>query len=241
VRSIAGSCALVCTFYAMTRMPLPEVLTLTNTFPLWIAVISWLGFGERPTAALWLALLAAIFGVYLIQKPAFARGDATALLALAASFFSAVAMMGLHRLRDLDPRAIVVHFSSVGVLFCIGTLLLLPHDRAGAAPNLGATLLLFLGVGVSATVGQLLLTRAFATGVPSKVSVIGLTQIVFALSLDARPWRGELDAETLLGIALILVPTAWLMLSRAGRGEHAGETTRPDPEPAPEPIRSSSL
>src|SRR5437667_1417143 len=56
VRSLAGSCALVCTFYAMTRMPLPEVLTLTNTFPLSIAVIPWLGFGDRPTAALLLAL-----------------------------------------------------------------------------------------------------------------------------------------------------------------------------------------
>lgn len=31
LRSIAGSASMVCTFFALTRLPTPEVLTLTNT------------------------------------------------------------------------------------------------------------------------------------------------------------------------------------------------------------------
>jgi hypothetical protein len=38
--SIAGSISLVCGFYAMTHYPVSEVLTLTNMFPLWVAVLS---------------------------------------------------------------------------------------------------------------------------------------------------------------------------------------------------------
>src|SRR5213595_3128324 len=36
VRSIAGSCSMICTFYAFSRLPVADVLTLTNTFPLWV-------------------------------------------------------------------------------------------------------------------------------------------------------------------------------------------------------------
>src|SRR5262249_35105021 len=32
VRSVAGSCSMVCTFYAFHRLPVADVVTLTNTF-----------------------------------------------------------------------------------------------------------------------------------------------------------------------------------------------------------------
>jgi drug/metabolite transporter (DMT)-like permease len=67
VRSVAGSVSLVCTFYALGRLPPHVVLTLTNTFPIWVAVFSWPLLGERPTAAVWLAALTGVAGVALIQ------------------------------------------------------------------------------------------------------------------------------------------------------------------------------
>jgi drug/metabolite transporter (DMT)-like permease len=33
--------SLVCGFYALARMPVADVLTLTNMFPVWVAVLSW--------------------------------------------------------------------------------------------------------------------------------------------------------------------------------------------------------
>src|SRR5262249_3574504 len=41
MRSIAGSFSLVGTFFALTRLPVSDVLTLTNMFPIWVAVLSW--------------------------------------------------------------------------------------------------------------------------------------------------------------------------------------------------------
>ena len=41
MRSIAGSCSLVGTFFAFTRLPASEVLTLTNLYPIWVALLSW--------------------------------------------------------------------------------------------------------------------------------------------------------------------------------------------------------
>ena len=40
VRSISGTISLLCSFYALSRLPVADVLTLTNTYPLWIVLFS---------------------------------------------------------------------------------------------------------------------------------------------------------------------------------------------------------
>jgi drug/metabolite transporter (DMT)-like permease len=69
-----------------------------------------------------------------------------------------------------------------------------------------------LGTGLCAAVGQLFLTRAYADGTPSKVAVVGLSQVVFSLGLDVLLFNHEIDAATLLGIGLVVGPTAWVLV-----------------------------
>jgi drug/metabolite transporter (DMT)-like permease len=210
VRSLAGSLSLVCTFFALTRLPVSDVLTLTNTFPLWVACLSWPLLGEVPPGSVWLAVAGGVLGVALVQQPHLAAGNTATLLALGAALSTAVAMLGLHRLDGVATLAIMVHFSAVSVLFCVASLFLFDGDaRLYEVPS-GWTLLLLLGVGGSATVGQLFLTKAFTEGPPAQVSVVGLSQIVFVLVLRRAPgWL------SLLGAFLVVAPTGWL-LARSG-------------------------
>jgi drug/metabolite transporter (DMT)-like permease len=211
LRSLAGSVSLLCTFFALPRLPTSDVLTLTNMFPIWVALLSWPLLGETPAGRVWLATAAGLLGVVFIQQPHLADGNLATFAALAGSFTTALAMIGLHRLQGIDTWAIVVHFSAVALVLCVGALFL--FDRSDSPRELfaGPTLLLLLGVGVAATVGQLCLTKAFATGNPSRVSVVGLSQVVFALILDVLLWQEPLTAGKLLGLVLILAPTAWMM------------------------------
>jgi drug/metabolite transporter (DMT)-like permease len=219
LRSLAGSVSLVCTFYALAQLRPSEVLTLTNTFPIWVAVLSWPLLRERPGTAVWLSAGCGVVGIILIQRPHFAAGNVAIPLALIAAFSSAVAMLGLHRLGDLDAWAIVVHFSAVATLIVLAVIL--GATAAGAAPPpwgqvlTGRNFLLLLGVAVTATAGQLFLTRAFTAGSPAKVSVVGLTQVVFALGLDLLLDGSAFSPSTLAGIGLVLAPTAWMMAGRA--------------------------
>ena len=48
IRSLAGSFSMVCTFYALTRLPVAQVLTVTQMFPIWVALLSWPLAGEAP-------------------------------------------------------------------------------------------------------------------------------------------------------------------------------------------------
>jgi drug/metabolite transporter (DMT)-like permease len=211
IRSLAGSCSLVGTFFALTRLPVSDVLTLTNTFPIWVAVLSWRLLGEVPSSRVWLAAATGIAGVILIQQPHFAEGNFASLVALGSSFSTAVAMIGLHRLHGIDVRAIVVHFSGVSAVFCLGSLFLFERTQTPGVIVDEWLLLMLLGVGVTATVGQLFLTKAFASGPPAKVSVVGLTQVVFAMVLEMCLEHRSFTPGTLFGMALVLAPTGWLM------------------------------
>lgn len=212
LRSIAGSISLVCSFYALTKLQLSLVLTVTNMFPLWVALLSWPMLKKRPSFSDWVAVCVGIFGVGLIQKPHLSDNYLAIASAVVASFFTALAMIGLHKIKGIPTQAIVVHFSGVATAL---SLLVLPF-----APNIGSTigdmdfkiLLLLFGVGISATIGQNFLTLAFSSGAPTKVSVVGLSQVVFAVIGDVLFWHKSSDITELIGILLILLPTGWVML-----------------------------
>lgn len=240
LRSCASSMSLLCMFYALTQLPTSEVLTLTNTFPIWVALLSWPLLQVRPSTSVWVAAACGVLGVALIQSPHFTPGSGGSLaivLSLTAALTSAVAMLGLHRLKGVHTWAIVAHYSGVATLFVLSTWVI------GGLPDLSGiwnstTLLLLLGVGVTATLGQACIALAFTIGQPERVSVVGLMQIVFALGLDLMLHGPIVPPIALAGIALVLAPTAWMM---AGKGSSDSQQAEPLPEATESPLVSSQL
>ena len=131
LRSLAGSTSLVCTFFALTRLPVADALTLTNLFPIWVALLSWPMLRQRPGLFVWGCAVCAVCGVVMIQQPHLADGNLATLGALFASCTSALAMIGLHRVQGLDTRAIVWHFSGVSLLFAGSAMWLLDGRLPG--------------------------------------------------------------------------------------------------------------
>jgi drug/metabolite transporter (DMT)-like permease len=216
VRSASGTISLLCTFYALTHLPVADVLTLTNTYPLWIVLIS---LRQLPRSEIGIDLLcvsSGVVGVVLIQRPYLSgQANLAVLVALLASVTTAVAMLGLHRLRTVDARAVVAHFSGLATLILSGWVWLHPALASNSSFD-RTTALKLLGVGLTGTAAQVLLTKAFAAGSPSRVSVLSLTQVVFAMGFDVAIEGRVLGPSTVLGFLLVLIPTAWITLN-AGR------------------------
>lgn len=215
MRSLAGSFSLVCNFYALTRLPVADAITLNNTYPLWIVVLAWWQLRRLPSALDVMSVTAGTVGVVLIEQPHLADNNVAALVALGSSVSTAVALIGLHRLKDVDYRAVMAHFAGVAsVVSVIGFFF---HAESQTLPALDRTaLLLLLGVGITGTAGQVFLTKAYAVGAPASVAVVGLSQVAFAMGFDVIFWGRSMNLLTLLGFALVLAPTAWL-LSQSGR------------------------
>ncbi len=247
MRSLAGSVSLLCGFYAMTHYDVSVVLTLTNMYPLWVALLSWPLMREVPSTDTWIAAVIGVIGVAVLSfgsspsSPPIDISAATvtgtsnfsATLAIIASIISsmmsAVALIGLHKLHAVDSRAVVTHFSFVSTIGCLGAIGVMALTQSDSSP-LGlppsaapATLLMLLCVGIAATVGQLFLTRAFTTGSPSRISVIGLAQTAFTMLFQLAIHNQRFSAITLAGMVLIVAPTAWVLL----RGRAVAD--EPDP------------
>jgi drug/metabolite transporter (DMT)-like permease len=244
VRSVSGSCSMVCAFYAFARLPAADVVTLSNTFPIWVAVLSWPLYGQAPGGKMIAAVLVGVAGVALVEQPHLESGNLGVFAALAAAFFTAVAMLGLHRLNDIDPRAVVVHFSAVATLFCGVAALVGPRTQPVTAVLEPRLMLMLAAMGVSATVGQVFLTLAFGRGAPAKVSVVGLTQIVFVLGFDVWLFDRAINAVTVVGTVLVILPTAWLLTRTVAAGEmHEPPNESGGPKPPaelPQPKRGSA-
>lgn len=220
IRSIAGSCSLVMAFYALSKLPASTVVTLSNTFPIWVAILSWPVLGVWPSPRVWAGVVGGVIGVYLIQQPHVGEDDFAIFLALTSALATSVAMIGLHKLRGVNPNAVVVHFSAVATV-AASTAFFAFERRESASPFYSPDAVgLLLGVGLTASIGQLCLTRAFAGGDPARVSVVGLSQVVLTLLIDVTISGHEVTTTIFVGTLLILAPTTWVMLERRRR-QHA--------------------
>lgn len=222
LRSFAGTCAIFCTFYAYTHLPVGDAATLVNMIPVWVTLLSWPLLGVRPGVRVWAAVAVCLAGVVLIAEPHFKQGSLGAAAGVASSLFTAVVMMSLHRLGDVDPRAVVVHFSVCATAATGAVFLASPEVVRQSAALSAGTVALLLSLAFAGTIGQIALTRAFAQGSPPRVSLVGMTQIPMAVLLEILFLGRSYNARSVAGMALVVAPTAWLLLrgdARKGTSE----------------------
>ncbi len=227
VRSLSGWASMICGFYAMTHYDVAIVLALSNMYPLWVAILSWPLLGILPSKKTWLALAISCLGMWLVYSSSLVAVSTESSLsspetaipsAILAGMLSGVALINLHRVKDIDTRAVVAHFSGVATACSLVVWLLIPVATP-ARPIDFAALARLIGVGVAATVGQLCLTKAFSTGTPARVSVVGLSQVVVAALVK---WYMEQRIPTvgsMLGITLVVASTVWVILSQPTKEE----------------------
>jgi drug/metabolite transporter (DMT)-like permease len=232
MRSCAGSFSLVCNFYVLAHLPVADAITLSNVYPLWIVLVPSLLRLKWPTPGELLGVAIALAGVALIQRPQLGGDRLAVLVGLICSASTAVAMLGLHRLRGVDARAVVAHFAGVASLVSVGWLVV-RWGQAASGTYDATTVLLLLGVGVTGTLAQILLTKAYASGPPGRVAVVGLTQVAFGLGFDVLLWHRALTPVTLLGFVLVMAPATWLSMRsarrRAPETEPVGSAREPEP------------
>jgi drug/metabolite transporter (DMT)-like permease len=211
VRSIVGSLGLLCTFYTLSHLHISESITLLNMYPIWVSLLSWIVFKEVPGLKVWFAVATGLVGVYLIAQPHFGEQRFALGVGVLSSVFTAIVMLGLNRLSHLEANTIVVHFAAVSTAITAGLCLFSGKVFSLNPPTDSLGIVKLLGVGLTGTIGQIALTRAFALGEPSRVSIVGLTQLVFGVAYDRIVWHREYTAGTIAGIVLVAAPTAWLL------------------------------
>ncbi len=201
-RALLGFTALLMFFYAIAHLPLATAITLNYTSPLFLAAFMPFMLHEQPKKILYLALLLSFVGVVLLLKPSFASKDLIAgLMGLCSGVGAGLAYLHVKQLGNLhepDWRT-VFYFTFIST---IGAGIWMLFDKI--TPIEWQDLSVLIGLGVSATIAQLALTRAYRTGKTLSVASLSYATVVISSFFGMLFWGEHLSASEWLAIGLII-------------------------------------
>jgi drug/metabolite transporter (DMT)-like permease len=212
-RSLSGFLALVMFFYAIAHLPLATAITLNYTAPLFLAAITAWWFKEQHGKGLVAALLLGFVGVAVLLQPGWQDQDIFAgAIGLASGLFAAVAYLNVRTLgRQGEPEwRVVFYFTLIATLGAALWML-----TAGFARPRPQDWPLLLAMGLTATLAQLAMTRAYRLGNTLTVGTLAYSNVAFSAGYGVLLFGDRLPLSAWIGMALIVL--AGLVSVWAGR------------------------
>jgi len=201
-RGISGSVALALFFYCITVLPLATAVTLNYTAPLFLTILTMLVFKDKFHLPLTIAIGLGFCGVVLLLHPALQRDQLLpGLLGLISGFLAGIAYLNVKQLGIIgepDTRT-VFYFSLIAT---IGSGVWMLFDTVHTITPQGFALL--LGLGSTATLAQLSMTRAYRVGNTLVVGSLAYSTIVFASVFGMLLWNEVLPLSSWVGMAFII-------------------------------------
>ena len=199
-RSGIGMGAMYCFFYALANLPLADSMLIKSTIPLIIPFISLAWLKESISKRIIVAGLLGFIGVFVILNPDGINTNWAILVALSSSLMAALAFVTVRQLSSTEPPLrIVTYFAIVGLIISA-----IPLTWTWQTPTFQQCVML-LGVGLTTTIGQLLLTRGYQNAPASSVGIFTYTSVPFGTFLGWLFWQELLEPEFYLGAILIIL------------------------------------
>lgn len=202
-RGVTGLISLLMFFYCLTQLPLGTAVSLNYTWPLFVALFSTLILKEHLQWSLVFAILLGFMGVIILLRPALPEDQWFAgLIGIASGFFAALAYVNVKQLGNLGESEwhVVFYFTLISTLGTGAWLLLTTFSVIT-----WHGLLVILGIGITATLAQIAMTRAFHKGVTLVVTSLGYSTVLFASLWDLLLWDEAVTPIAWLGIGLIVL------------------------------------
>jgi len=201
-RGLSGTVALILFFYCITVLPLATAITLNYTAPLFLTLLTMLVFKDKFHLPLTIAIGLGFLGVVLLLHPTLQHEQLLpGLLGLISGFLAGVAYLNVKQLGMLgEPVTRTVFYFSLIASLGSGALML--FDTMHAITLKG--LLILLGLGGTATLAQLAMTRAYRVGKTLVVGSLAYSTIVIASLFGMLLWNETLSPSSWSGMALII-------------------------------------
>ena len=206
-RSVLGTTAAVCTFYALasSRIALGDAVTLGATAPIFVALLSGPLLGERVGAHVALAVLLGFAGIVAVVRPSFGGDIPVALIATVGAIFYALAMIWLRKIGPGESHeAVVFHFSLVASITFLVLSIPVWHWPGWS----GAGFL--LGAGLAGGGAQIAMTRAYSLARAAPVTAMSGLSIVFTYLL-AIPVFGDQPTVWQVAGSLLVIAASLLL------------------------------
>ena len=214
LRGLAGGTAVFIGILSITKLGLGKGMVLVSSYPIFASIFSAIFLKERLRIINFAALFTAVVGVYFV---AYDKGQGFTLLvfgryellAVMGAVIAGVAITLIRKLHDTDD-SVAIYFSQCVVGMW---LVIIPAFKGGTAVELKAVFIL-LGMGVSITIGQLLMTQGMKY-VPVKIgSLLLLLDPVLCYIAGVVIFSEPLTFFCLFGSVLVIGSCAIVLASR---------------------------
>jgi drug/metabolite transporter (DMT)-like permease len=209
IRGVAGLGTMACFFYALGHMRLPDAVLLNYSLPLFMPFVEAVWLGEPIPHRLWGPVGLGFAGIVLILKPGIGVFQPVALVGVLAALFASVAQVGIRQLTRTEPLVVIIFYFGL-----VSTVLsAVPAALSWRTPQ-GQEWGLLIAIGALGSVGQLLLTAAYAHAPAARVGPFIYSSVVFAGLLEWALWNSVPDALSFAG--MIVVAVAGVLALRIG-------------------------
>lgn len=199
-RSVFGFLGMFCLFYATSIGNQGEVAILSKLSPFVVIFCAMFFLKEKPKNYQLAALIIALAGAAITANPKFTASGMASVMAFLSSVFAGIAYFCVGALKGKeDPQVIVFVFSAFTTVL---TAVLMLFDFV--IPS-ALDMLLLLGIGLMAAVGQMGLTYSYSYAKASEVSVFNYTGIPFSMIFGFLILSQPVKTATLIGSALVIL------------------------------------
>lgn len=216
-RGVVGTMALYVFFYGIGHLGLATAITYQQSYPIFIAIVSYFIFNEVLSGREYLAVILGFIGVAAIFFPQISTHDfklKSHLIGLSNPLLIGSAYLSIKGLsKYYDSRVIVLSFMVSGVILPIISMFIgafYPSSELDflVAKYVSITLKQVpwvVLIGIAALIGQIYLTKAFQFQKTGVIAAVGYSNILFSLIFGALlhdKWVGIVGTG---GILLVII------------------------------------
>lgn len=199
-RSCTGLIAMYCFFYVLANMPLAAAMMALLTAPFIVPFVARVWLGEVISQKTLVAILLGFVGVMIVLKPSGGSINIFVVLALFCACLVAINKCSIRKLSATEPSArIVFYFTGIATVVSAIPIII---DWQPIETHLWLWIAL---MGLMASIGQLLMTKAFQLASPVKIGLLTYSSVVFAAILGYWFWQEPISAGLVLGTGLIVL------------------------------------
>jgi drug/metabolite transporter (DMT)-like permease len=210
IRVVCSTVSMIAAYYAITHLPLATAVSLNFTRPLFMIIVAMIFLGEVVRWRRGIATVIGFIGVVVMLGPSDLAFEPAALAALG----GALAVSGA--LAVIRQQAAIEGPMTLFVWFTTGTTLLafFPAMLDWKTPT-GEEWAYLVGIGLTSSVGQFLLIKAFMHGEATVMNPIDYSQIVLAAVFGYFVFGEIPSIWTALGAAIIVSSTIYILFRAA--------------------------
>jgi len=213
-RGLFGSASVYLMYFGIVRLGLGMGTILSYTYPVFAALLAPLMIREKVHTDVLAAVAVSFVGIWLVVNP-LGHGTGAAggfplgvnLLALLGGVCSAVAVVAIRKLQQTDSPYVIY------LAQCVFGILVVGYPTATSSFAFALPLWLVLaGIGILATVAQLIMTRAYRDVPATEGSLLAFLVPVLNSILGIVVFGETMRPATMIGALIVLIACAYVAL-----------------------------